>query len=140
MSRKQRKAQDEAAVEAVAQEQGTKVKRYVAAKCRKDCESGTLNPEREGKILTAIRKGEGTSTKELIAVTGLREPTVRYFLIEAGRANLIETIKLGGTYFGIVRANDSAASKTALKMRETVLANAAAAAAEAEAEEAATEE
>lgn len=132
MSRNRNRAKAQADAQMVAEvaaEVGS-TKRYVAAKCRKDCEAGSLNPAREGKILNAIRKGEGASTKELIAITGLREPTVRYFLIEGGRANLIETIKLGGTYFGIVRANDTEASKTALKLRDKVLEMAASVAAE----------
>lgn len=132
----------------VAPTEGTKeapkVKRYVAAKVRADAERGTFNPEREGKILAAIREGRGASVRELIAATSLREPTVRYFVIEAARAGVIDAAKIGGAYYGFVRSTDAAASAKAFEVRTATLAlvalaaKEAAARAEAEAAEAPT--
>jgi TerB N-terminal domain len=84
--------------------------------------AGQMNPDREGKVLDAIRGGEaGSTVASLIAATDLREPTVKYFGISADEAGLIEALRIGGVYHFIVREDDDKATDKARELREAVL-------------------
>jgi hypothetical protein len=84
--------------------------------------AGMINPEREGKVLEAIRLGVGSTVESLMAATGLREPTVRHFGLSAAEAGLVEALKIGTKYHFIVTDADPAASPGARKLRASVLA------------------
>jgi hypothetical protein len=84
--------------------------------------AGKINPEREGKVLEAIRGGKaGSTVQSLMAFTGLREPTVRHFGISASQAGLIEAIQVRDTYYFVVRPDDDEASADAMGIRAAIL-------------------
>lgn len=82
---------------------------------------GYMNPEREGKVFQAIRSGHGTTVSELMAATGLRNPTVKYFGISAGEANLIDVVRIGAEYRFVVRQGDNEATQKAKDLRAAVM-------------------
>ncbi len=82
---------------------------------------GKMNPKREGLVFAAIRAGRGASVAELTEATKLREPTVRYFGISAAEAGVLDSYRIGGEYYFVVKANDREASKAAKAKREAVI-------------------
>jgi ribosomal protein L13E len=83
---------------------------------------GRINPLREGKVWDAIRAGAGSTVAELVAATGLRDVTVRYFGISAGEAGILDAIRIGSEYRFVVAADDTKASDKAKAVRAAVIA------------------
>ena len=84
--------------------------------------AGQINPLREGKVFQAIRDGAGSTVAELVAATGLRDVTVRYFGISAGEAGILDAVRIGSEYRFIVKADDALASDKAQAVRAAVIA------------------
>lgn len=83
---------------------------------------GRINPLREGKVFAALRAGEGSTVAELVAATGLRDVTVRYFGISGGEAGILDAIRIGSEYRFVVAADDAKASEKAKAVRLAVIA------------------
>jgi len=83
---------------------------------------GRINPLREGKVWDAIRQGAGSTVSELVAATGLRDVTVRYFGISAGEAGILDAIRIGSEYRFVIAENDAKASDKAKAVRTAVIA------------------
>lgn len=84
--------------------------------------AGQINPLREGKVFQAIRDGAGSTVAELVAATGLRDVTVRYFGISAGEAGILDALRIGSEYRFVVADNDPKASDKAKEIRAAVVA------------------